>query len=308
MIVIYYCIFHFSFYLSYLFNKKIGNFDIPSKIKNHKKKIITSGGLFPFLLLGIFIIYLFTKNFWDASYITENKFFLIIPIGIFFLTIISFFDDLKNIPILLRLILQFIIVFFSILVLPINTDSISKFQIFDEKFNIIFNIFLIITLWIYFINATNFYDGADGLLGLQLINFGLSYFIIFKKLELFLISEISILILLIGISFLFFNFSKKKKMFMGDTGSITSGYLFGFLSVRLILEDYYLAPLLISFTIVFDIFFSLLLRIYNKKSIFVRHNDFVFKKVIKKSSLKTYLYTLILIQSILSIYAIQTIR
>jgi UDP-N-acetylmuramyl pentapeptide phosphotransferase/UDP-N-acetylglucosamine-1-phosphate transferase len=309
MIFVYYSIFHFTFYLSYLLNKKIHNYDVPSKTKKHKKKVITSGGLLPFLLLAVLIIYLFYQNFGIISYRTENiPFFLSIPIGIFILTIVSFLDDLKNISIKLRLSIQFIVVFFSISALPFDTDFIIKIATFDVKLNIKICIFLSIVLWIYFINATNFYDGADGLIGSQLINFGLSYFIIYKKIGLFFISEISLLILLIGISFLFFNFSKKKKMFLGDTGSIVSGYLFGFLSISLILDGYYLAPILISFTMAFDIFLSLLSRIYNKKSIFIRHDDFIFKKIIKKSSLKKYLFILILIQSILSLYAIQSIR
>lgn len=308
MIFVSYFFFHSAFFLSYLFNKKINNYDIPSGLKLHKEKTITSAGLFPFILLSIFCIFLFYlhyENLFLKS--SELPFFLIIPICILFLTIISFLDDLKSLSIQFRLISQFCVVFFSIAALPVNVGLGFQTPIFNGLINIKIDLFFVIILWVYFINATNFYDGADGLLGLQLINFGFSYYLIFNDLKIYLISEISLLILFIGISFLFFNFSRKYKMFLGDTGSVVTGYLFGFLTIRLISEGYYIAPLLISFTIVFDIFTSLLFRLFKKKSIFVRHNEFIFKFIIKKYSLNIYLFGFIIIQSILSFFAINSI-
>lgn len=308
MIFLSYFFFHIAFFLSYLFNKKINNYDLPSDFKQHKKKTITSGGIFPFLLLGIFCIILFYLRFDSLLYKSPNlPFFLVIPFGIIVFAIISFFDDLKSLSIQLRLTCQFCIVFFSIAALPVNIDLGFQTPIFKGDLNTKIDLFITMIFWVYFINATNFYDGADGLLGCQLINFGLSYYLIFNNLKIYLISEISLLVFFIGISFLFFNFSKKYKMFLGDTGSIVSGYLFGFLTIRLISEGYYIAPFLISFTILIDILLSLSLRIYKRRSIFVRHNEFMFKFIIKKYSLKMYLFIVFITQFTLSLIAIKII-
>lgn len=309
MIFIYFTLFFILFYASYVFNKKIGNYDQPSKIKHHKIRAVNSGGLFPFICLGILMIILFYKEFGIISYRTSSlPFFLVLPLSIIFLTILSFFDDIKSLSIQTRLFCQLSIVYFSISALPVNTVINFQNPIFNGLINTKIDIFLTIFIWVYFINITNFYDGYDGLLSFQLINFGTAYYFIFQKLNQSLISEISMITSIIGITFIFFNFSKKYKMFMGDTGSIVAGYLFGYLTIKCITQGYYIVPIMVSFTLFVDISISLLLRLINKKSIFVRHHDFIFKMIIKRYSLRSFLFLLILIQSILSFTAIILIK
>lgn len=309
MIFFYFIIFLILFYVSYIFNKKIGNYDEPSKIKNHKIKTVNSGGLFPFLCLGVISIILFYREFGFISYRSPSlPFFLVLPASIIFLTILSFFDDRKSLSIEIRLFCQLTIVFFSISALPVNNVTNFQNPIFNGLINTKIDIFFTIFIWVYFINITNFYDGHDGLLSFQLINFGTSYYFIFQKLNQSLTSEVSMIMGIIGITFIFFNFSKKYKMFMGDAGSIVSGYLFGYLTIKCITQGYYIAPILISFTLFLDISISLLLRVINKKSIFIRHHDFIFKMIIKKYSLRTFLFLVVLIQSVLSFTAISLIK
>jgi hypothetical protein len=45
MILLYFIIFYILFYLSYIFIQKINNYDSPSRMKNHKIKVVNSGGL-----------------------------------------------------------------------------------------------------------------------------------------------------------------------------------------------------------------------------------------------------------------------
>ena len=48
----------FSFYLSYLINLRLKNFDQPGKDKIHKTKVLTSGGLIPFFFLSLILFFL----------------------------------------------------------------------------------------------------------------------------------------------------------------------------------------------------------------------------------------------------------
>ena len=173
MIFFYFIIFLTLFYVSYIFNKKIGNYDEPSKIKNHKIKTVNSGGLFPFLCLGVISIILFYREFGFISHRSPSlPFFLVLPASIIFLTILSFFDDRKFLSIEIRLFCQLTIVFFSISALPVNNVTNFQNPIFNGFVNTKIDIFFTIFIWVYFINITNFYDGHDGLLSFQLINFG----------------------------------------------------------------------------------------------------------------------------------------
>ncbi|WP_198036651.1 glycosyltransferase family 4 protein [Arenibacter algicola] len=86
-------------------------------------------------------------------------------------------------------------------------------------------------VFVLFINAFNLIDGVDGLASTQAIICSVWYGIIF-----YATGNASMLLLscaIIGalLSFLVFNFSKKRKMFMGDTGSMLIGLLLVFQGV-----------------------------------------------------------------------------
>ncbi|TXD83386.1 undecaprenyl/decaprenyl-phosphate alpha-N-acetylglucosaminyl 1-phosphate transferase [Subsaximicrobium wynnwilliamsii] len=92
------------------------------------------------------------------------------------------------------------------------------------------------TLFVYLlvINAYNLIDGVDGLAGcLALLGSGAFAFIAIK------IDDVTMSTVAVGtvgalIPFLRLNFSKHKKIFMGDTGSMIIGFLLAFFAVRFI--------------------------------------------------------------------------
>jgi UDP-N-acetylmuramyl pentapeptide phosphotransferase/UDP-N-acetylglucosamine-1-phosphate transferase len=89
-------------------------------------------------------------------------------------------------------------------------------------------------VYILVINSFNLIDGIDGLAG----SLALMACIVFAVLF-YLIDDVSMVVLCGAVSggiipFLFLNFSKHKKMFLGDTGSMILGFILAVLSVRLI--------------------------------------------------------------------------
>ena len=111
----------------------------------------------------------------------------------------------------------------------------------------------------------------------------------------------------LGIIFIPFNFSKKYKLFLGDAGSIPSGFILGWMLISLINMGYIISAILLNIIFILDISYTLLFRILNKKSIFKRHNDFVFKKIILKCGPRKYFINSIFIQIILVILSITLI-
>lgn len=95
--------------------------------------------------------------------------------------------------------------------------------------SIIFSIFLVVLL----INAFNLIDGIDGLAGLVTIIIFTAFGIAFYKIHpnYYVYSVLAASVIGATIPFLFFNLSKNKKIFMGDTGSMVLGFLMSFLSV-----------------------------------------------------------------------------
>lgn len=102
---------------------------------------------------------------------------------------------------------------------------------------------LSLLIMITIINAYNLIDGIDGLaasLGtVALTCFAICFFWIENN---FLgLTAVSMIGTLLG--FLFFNLSERKKIFMGDTGSLLIGFLISLMSIRLLSLDAELNPL-----------------------------------------------------------------
>jgi UDP-N-acetylmuramyl pentapeptide phosphotransferase/UDP-N-acetylglucosamine-1-phosphate transferase len=84
------------------------------------------------------------------------------------------------------------------------------------------------------INAFNLIDGVDGLAGSLALMSCIAFGILF-----YLYDDISMVVLAASavgslISFLYFNFSKRRKMFMGDSGSMIFGFIIAVVAVRFI--------------------------------------------------------------------------
>ena len=78
----------------------------------------------------------------------------------------------------------------------------------------------------------------------------------------------------IGFIFLGFNLSKKYKMYIGDAGSIPAGFILGWMIISLINMGYYISAVLVNLLFL-DVIITLIIRLVKRKSIFIRHNDFL---------------------------------
>ena len=226
----------------------------------HKEPISRSGGIASIVsLMLFFIIYylLYSEIMFEYIFICTSLFF------------IGYLDDIKikiNPNARLMLMVIFLIIFINIL--PIKISNIDLIFLTPLLENNIFSTTFILLCFLFIINGANLIDGFNGLLSINLII--INSILLFINLNnnhlqfsVFLIAQIIILL-----SFLLFNFPKAK-IFFGDSGS----YLMGSLIALNTIFTNNLNPkissfffCIILFYLFFEVFFSFIRKVLQKKS------------------------------------------
>ena len=200
-------------------SKVINIFDYPNERKIHKFPVPLAGGILIFLN----IIYLFIFAFiFKINLEIFNKFSLIFGYVCFFL--IGLYDDKYHINAAKKLILS-ILILLPLLYFDKNlTLTLLRFSFTDFEFNLgLFNIFLTILFFLLFINAFNMFDGINCQNGIYSVILTISLLYWLKN-NIFLYG------LLLSLIFLnYLNF--RNKLFLGDSGSLSLGFLFSYFFV-----------------------------------------------------------------------------
>ena len=126
-------------------------------------------------------------------------------------------------------------------------------------------------------NAFNIIDIMDGLSASQAAVAALGFLLLSLPSEELYVNVASAALAGATVGFLPWNFSKKRKVFMGDSGSLTIGFVLAGISLGTRYSDMndagVFAPLLILFVPVFDTFFVSILRLNQGKSPFLGSKD-----------------------------------
>lgn len=187
--------------------------DKPNHRSAHTEITLRGGGVvFPLAFL-LFIGSLFFNN----VSILEPQNCMVFGTGLFIIAIISFIDDIMDLSSKIRLVFHFISV--TLLLYFINAFQLLPFWIIPIAYILIIGI----------LNAYNFMDGINGMTGLYSLVTLITLYYINEKIVLFTSPDFIIYPALASVVFLFFNFRKKAKCFMGDVGSM--GIAFWILSL-----------------------------------------------------------------------------
>lgn len=275
-----------------IIKKKI--YDLNEKINNNKKVYTGFGFSFVIITFSYLIIFLILE---DSKNIYYQIKYLSVPLSIIILGTIGLIDDYKGTPIHIRLTLFFMCCFLSTSAL---SNNILNFIPFHKLQLIIITLF-----WVYYVNASNFLDGGDKFF----INFILPNSIFFCVYYYFfepdtLRFQFNLIILIYILNFNFYN-REPKKFFLGDTGSLTFGYLYCFNILHLIEKNEFTLAILLSLFILSDVSITLFLRVLKGKNIFSRHKGFFIhiSKFLGKSNKETSL-SILYVNSILVLLAI----
>ncbi len=142
-------------------------------------------------------------------------------------------------------------------------------------------------LWIFVVlNAVNFMDGANGMMGLSLgvANVGLfGAGLIGGSATTLLLSGLSLMIIL---GFLPYNVRQKARIFSGDVGSLSLSFLFAVSVLFLIKETpektlHLVGPVLIL-PILTDVFLTLVRRLRRRENLLQAHNTHLYQRLIRQ--------------------------
>ena len=223
------------FLVTYLLIPKIRNIslrfnltDTPGVRSSHSKTTPSFGGV------AFYISYIIALFF--LQFFFENQVSLTLLVGISVLFFTGLFDDIAN----LRAKVKFFGQFLGVALLMSQPD----FRIISlHGFLGIYEIPLVVSVagsmffLLGLINAFNLLDGIDGLTSITGIIVASFYSYMFYHLGYFYYLSISITTIATLLAFLRFNFSVKRKIFMGDTGSLTIGLVLGLLTLKLMTAD-----------------------------------------------------------------------
>jgi len=199
--------------------------DEPDERSMHSSNVPTLGGI------GIYMSMVVVITIIGA--LLDTKILLLILGGMTFLFFLGLKDDLLILSPRKKFVGQLIVA----LLLIVFTDTrivgfsgIFGIEVLPYTVSVCFTLFVYLVI----INGYNLIDGVDGLAGSLGLLAAACFAVVFLWLE-----DISIATLAVGlvgalVPFLRLNFSKRSKIFMGDTGSLLVGFLIAFFVVRFI--------------------------------------------------------------------------
>jgi len=192
---------------------------------SHVNKTPTLGGI------SIFIAIMLTLSFYCSYF--ESKNYSSLSASLIILFFMGVKDDVLVLTARKKFFGQIIAALIVIIISDVRIKNLhGLFGI--EDLNYIVSVLLSLFTYIFMINAYNLIDGIDGLAGSIGILFSLVIGICFYYIDEIFYAVISFSLMGALLAFLYYNFSKYQKIFMGDTGSMIVGFLISYLSILFI--------------------------------------------------------------------------
>lgn len=235
--------------------------DNPNARSNHTIPVPRGGGI---------AMILFALMFLAASNVP-----VCIILAAVLLATISFVDDLRGVKVYIRFGVQFIAV---IVAMPALKGHLFPYYIPHIAEQIFIALF-----WIWFINLNNFMDGIDGISSMQAIitSAGICLLVsLHKTLPPTLAIHASIIAAAV-LGFFWFN-RHPAKLFMGDVGSITLGFLIFYLLITLSLHGAWVAALLLPAYYVCDATFTLIKRAVRGEKVWQAHSEHAYQHAVRR--------------------------
>ena len=272
----------FTIILSQKYFLRNNYIDTINNRSSHSSVATRTGGVSLFATLFLISVYFYLTGY------EIYEFSLLIPLSV--LMVIGLYDDINGVDFELKFIFQ-IITAKIIIDNGLIIDNLHGFAGIYELSRIIaqlLTIFIIVAV----INSINFIDGIDGLASTIVILFisGFEFF------SISLTSYINLSTVLIAslIPLYYFNFRKKNKVFLGDSGSLFLGGIISIYVIRILTNDYIIKPeydlhkilfvISILFYPIIDIVRIFFLRLIKGKSPFRPDKNHIHHLVLKKIS------------------------
>lgn len=303
-------------------------FDVPDERKVHKRPVPRLGGVtfFPVILFSLCVftaIRLLMGHGPEESKVDQLVCeFLFLMGGLTLLYIIGIGDDLVGV----RYRRKFLVQILSAAMFPISGVYINCFYGLFGIYMVpaAVGIPLTMLLVVFITNAINLIDGIDGLAsGLSMVAL-LVFGVLFVHYQMW--SYAMLAFVTVGVIIPFFSYNvfgdadMGRKIFMGDTGSLTLGYILSFFVIRycmyepdMLLLTMKSSPVLISFSVLMvpclDVVRVVLRRARNKKPLFMPDKTHIHHKFLAMGfSPRKALVTIQLMSACFCVFTIVGIR
>lgn len=265
----YFAVFLVLFVLELVYFKIADRFNIidkPNHRSTHTEITLRGGGIiFPIAFLFFMGYEFFFKGYRFSLDNSLEPNFWIFGAGLLTICIISFIDDMMDLSTKIRLIFHFI--------------SVTLLLFFLNAFQLLpwWGIPVCYVLIIGILNAYNFMDGINGMSGIySLVVLG-SLLYINQYVIPFVEADFIIYPILASVVFLFFNFRKKAKCFLGDIGSLGIAFWVIALVALLILKTGELKWILFLAVYGVETILTILERLKLKENIFDAHRRHLYQ-------------------------------
>jgi len=186
---------------------------------------------------------------------------------------LSWLDDRRQLPVVVRLSAQALVVALCLAALPSDARVMQVGPLILERI-------LLGVAWLWFINLFNFMDGIDGLAGSETIAVALGYLVLLTYAGLAdPFWRLALVIAASAAGYLFWNWHPAR-VFMGDAGSIPLGFLLGWLMLDLALRGQWAAGLILPLYFVADATFTLLARAYRGEKLWQAHRQHFYQRAV----------------------------
>ena len=273
---------HFGIQKVFIYYKRFDDFNHRS---SHKTLATRTGGI------GIFLTLLFISLYYYFQGIELFDYSLFIPLGIMF--IVGVYDDLYNADFKLKFLLQIIVAKILIDQGFVISNYYGLFGLYEVPWLLAQASTVLVFLVI--VNAINFIDGIDGLAISEVIK--TLILIEFFSADFTALSTIGFVLVAAVLPLYYFNFKKKRKIFLGDAGSLFLGTVITIYIIHVLSANYYLIngltinktffSIILIFYPLIDLLRVFILRIINGESPFkadMNHIHHQLKNYFKSSS------------------------
>lgn len=266
-----------------------GIFDTPNERSSHEHPKPRGGGLalLAVLLPSWVLIYLL--------YGAAPPGFFAVLAATLVLAAVSWLDDVKNQPVVLRLIVQFASVAVGIGFTVLSSEGFLLFQgLLPHWLDHLFKALV----WVWFINLFNFMDGADGITGIETLAIGLGLALLaIVTQDGFTGAAYPMMLAACAAGFLLWNWAPSK-IFLGDVGSVTLGYLAGWLLLVSAAQGYWAAALLLPLYYLCDATITLVRRALRGEKIWRGHREHFYQKAMRRGAGHAWVSSNVLVHNI----------
>lgn len=245
-------------------------YDEPNHRSSHAKAKPRGAGL---AVVAVMLTAWIAAAFIEGAHETD---FWFIVAGALVLAAISWADDLKPRPASLRFGVQVVAV-----VLGLSVLAPTEF-VFQGLLPVSLDRVLTALLWLWFVNLFNFMDGIDGISATETITISGGLAAIFG-----LAVQSPLGVFLAGVpaaaalGFVYWNWAPSR-IFLGDVGSVTLGYLLGGLLIGAAASGFWAAALILPLYYLADASITLAKRVLRREKLWRAHREHFYQRAVQR--------------------------